>query len=44
MDEPTRGLYEGLGFRVVSARETSPIERKVVPVSGMLLMERPGQR
>jgi GNAT superfamily N-acetyltransferase len=41
MDEPTRGLYEGLGFRVVSARETSPIERKVVPVSGMLLMERP---
>jgi ribosomal protein S18 acetylase RimI-like enzyme len=41
MDEPARGLYEGLGFRVAAARETSATERKVVPVSGMLLMERP---
>jgi len=44
MDEPARRLYEGLGFRVAAARETSVTERKVVPVSGMLLMERPGQR
>jgi GNAT superfamily N-acetyltransferase len=41
MDEPARRLYEGLGFRVAAARETSATERKVVPVSGMLLMERP---
>jgi ribosomal protein S18 acetylase RimI-like enzyme len=41
VDEPARKLYEGLGFRVVAARETSPIERRIVPVSGMLLMERP---
>lgn len=44
MDEPARRLYEGLGFRVVAARETSATERKVVPVSGMLLMERPPGR
>jgi ribosomal protein S18 acetylase RimI-like enzyme len=41
MDEPARGLYENLGFRVVAARETTPTERRVVPVSGMLLMQRP---
>lgn len=41
MDEPARRLYEGLGFRVVAERETSATERRVVPVSGMLLMERP---
>lgn len=41
MDEPARGLYETLGFRVMAARETTPAERRVVPVSGMLLMERP---
>ncbi len=41
MDEPARGLYEGLGFRVVATHETTATERKVVPVSGMLLMERP---
>ena len=41
MNEPARGLYEGLGFRVVATHETTATERKVVPVSGMLLMERP---
>jgi GNAT superfamily N-acetyltransferase len=41
MDESARVLYERLGFRVVAERETSAIERRVVPVSGMLLMERP---
>ncbi len=41
MGEPASRLYEGLGFRVVASRETSPSERRVVPVSGMLLMERP---
>ncbi|MGH2674803.1 MAG: GNAT family N-acetyltransferase [Actinomycetota bacterium] len=41
MDEPARLLYEGLGFRVVAERETSATERRVVPVSGMLLMDRP---
>jgi ribosomal protein S18 acetylase RimI-like enzyme len=41
MDEPARDLYERLGFRVVAARETNPTERKFIPVSGMLRMERP---
>ena len=40
IDEPARRLYEGLGFRAVAERETSAAERRVVPVSGMLLMER----
>ena len=40
-DEPARGLYEKLGFRVVSARETTDDERKLVPVSGMVRLERP---
>jgi ribosomal protein S18 acetylase RimI-like enzyme len=41
MDEPARDLYERLGFRVMAARETNPTERKFIPVSGMLRMERP---
>jgi ribosomal protein S18 acetylase RimI-like enzyme len=41
MDEPARELYERLGFRVIAARETNPTERKLIPVSGMLRMERP---
>jgi GNAT superfamily N-acetyltransferase len=41
MDGPARPLYEQLGFRVIAARETNPAERKIVPVSGMLRMERP---
>jgi ribosomal protein S18 acetylase RimI-like enzyme len=32
-------LYERLGFRVASRRETTPTERKTLPVSGMLRME-----
>jgi ribosomal protein S18 acetylase RimI-like enzyme len=37
--EPPQHLYERLGFRVVSSRETTPTERKILPVSGMLRME-----
>jgi aminoglycoside 3-N-acetyltransferase I len=40
MDGPARTLYERLGFRVIAARETNPAERKIVPVGGMLRMER----
>jgi ribosomal protein S18 acetylase RimI-like enzyme len=32
-------LYESLGFRVVSSRETTPAERKLLPIRGMLRME-----
>jgi hypothetical protein len=41
MDGPARSLYEKLGFRVIAARETNPSERKMIPVRGMLRMERP---
>jgi ribosomal protein S18 acetylase RimI-like enzyme len=44
MNDPARLLYEDLGFRVVSARETTESERELVPVSGMLRMERPRSR
>jgi ribosomal protein S18 acetylase RimI-like enzyme len=37
--EPAQGLYEGLGFHVVSTRETRVSERDVLPVKGMLRME-----
>jgi ribosomal protein S18 acetylase RimI-like enzyme len=40
-DEPANALYEKLGFREVSSRETTPEERKLVPVSGMVRWERP---
>jgi ribosomal protein S18 acetylase RimI-like enzyme len=40
-DEPANALYEKLGFRAVSSRETSADERRLVPVSGMVRWERP---
>ena len=39
-DAPARALYEKLGFRVTSSRETIGEERKLVPVDGMVRMER----
>lgn len=36
---PGRSLYEGLGFRVTSMRETTATERKLIPTEGMLRME-----
>lgn len=39
MDEPPQRLYEKLGFRVASWRETTPSERKLLPVRGMLRLE-----
>jgi ribosomal protein S18 acetylase RimI-like enzyme len=39
MDEPPQLLYERLGFRVVSRREVTPTERKLLPVRGMVRME-----
>jgi ribosomal protein S18 acetylase RimI-like enzyme len=39
MDEPPQLLYERLGFRVVSRRETTAAERKLLPIRGMLRME-----
>ena len=39
-NEPARAMYEGLGFRVVSSREATEGELKLVPVSGMMRMER----
>jgi ribosomal protein S18 acetylase RimI-like enzyme len=39
VDEPPQRLYERLGFRVTSWRETNPVERKILPVRGMLRME-----
>jgi ribosomal protein S18 acetylase RimI-like enzyme len=38
--EPPQHLYEKLGFRVASTRETRPSERNLVPVDGMIRMER----
>jgi ribosomal protein S18 acetylase RimI-like enzyme len=37
--EPPQKLYERMGFRVVSSRETTSTERKILPVSGMLRLE-----
>jgi ribosomal protein S18 acetylase RimI-like enzyme len=39
-NEPARAMYERLGFRVVSTREATEDELKLVPVSGMVRMER----
>jgi ribosomal protein S18 acetylase RimI-like enzyme len=36
-----QALYDKLGFRTVSKRETSPEERRLVPVRGMVRLERP---
>lgn len=43
-DQPANALYEQLGFRAVSSRETTAEERKLVPVSGMVRWERPPPR
>jgi ribosomal protein S18 acetylase RimI-like enzyme len=39
-DDPARSLYDGLGFRVISAHETTPEERRLVPVTGIVRLER----
>jgi ribosomal protein S18 acetylase RimI-like enzyme len=39
-NEAAREFYEGFGFRVVAARETKPSERQLIPVAGMLRLER----
>jgi len=39
-NEPAHAMYERLGFRVVSTREATADELKLVPVSGMVRMER----
>jgi ribosomal protein S18 acetylase RimI-like enzyme len=38
--EAPQQLYEKLGFKVVSTRQTRPSERNLIPVEGMLRMER----
>ena len=38
-NEPGRALYERLGFRVTSMRETTETEQKLIPTKGMLRME-----
>jgi ribosomal protein S18 acetylase RimI-like enzyme len=40
-NEPARRLYERLGFRVSSIRETTVSDRKLIPLQGMARMERP---
>jgi ribosomal protein S18 acetylase RimI-like enzyme len=40
-NEPARAFYEGFGFRIVAARETKPADRQLIPVAGMIRMERP---
>jgi ribosomal protein S18 acetylase RimI-like enzyme len=40
-NEPARALYEGFGLRVVAARETRALDRKLIPVPGMIRLERP---
>jgi ribosomal protein S18 acetylase RimI-like enzyme len=40
-NEPARAFYEGFGFRIVATREMRPSERKLIPVAGMLRLERP---
>jgi GNAT superfamily N-acetyltransferase len=40
-NEPARAFYEGFGFRIVAAREMRPSERQLIPVVGMLRLERP---
>jgi ribosomal protein S18 acetylase RimI-like enzyme len=40
-DEPARALYENFGLRVVHTKRTSATDRKLLPVSGMVRLERP---
>jgi ribosomal protein S18 acetylase RimI-like enzyme len=39
-NDAARRLYERLGFRVTSVRETSDVDRRHVPIEGMARMER----
>jgi ribosomal protein S18 acetylase RimI-like enzyme len=39
-NDPARRLYERLGFRVTSVRETTEVDRKLVPIDGLARMER----
>jgi ribosomal protein S18 acetylase RimI-like enzyme len=39
-----RDLYERSGFRVTSLRETTEEDRRTIPVTGMVRMERPAPR
>jgi ribosomal protein S18 acetylase RimI-like enzyme len=39
-NDPARAFYEALGFHVVSSRKATEDELKLVPVSGMVRMER----
>lgn len=38
-NEPARALYERLGFRTVSVRETTEAERRLIPVAGSARLE-----
>jgi ribosomal protein S18 acetylase RimI-like enzyme len=40
-NDAARSLYEAFGLRIVASRETKALERALVPVSGMLRLERP---
>jgi ribosomal protein S18 acetylase RimI-like enzyme len=40
-NEPARAFYEGFGFRIVAVRELRASERQLIPVAGMLRLERP---
>jgi ribosomal protein S18 acetylase RimI-like enzyme len=40
IDEPARGLYENLGFQVMETRETTAAQRELIPVAGMVRLER----
>ena len=39
-NEPAQAMYERLGFRVVSTREATEDELQLVPITGMVRMER----
>jgi ribosomal protein S18 acetylase RimI-like enzyme len=39
-NDPARRLYERLGFRVSSIRETTAADRRLIPLAGMVRMER----
>ncbi|HVM12315.1 MAG TPA: GNAT family N-acetyltransferase, partial [Actinomycetota bacterium] len=40
-DEVGRKLYARLGFREVDARPTTDVDRELIPVDGLVRMERP---
>jgi GNAT superfamily N-acetyltransferase len=39
-DEDARRLYEGMGFKQVDERRTTPADRKLVPAEGLARLER----